>query len=556
MRTPLYWQSSYPDGIPRQISNLPWGNLSEFVDEYLKKHRMLPAYTCMGKTLTFEETDRLSGQFAAYLVTKCGMKPGDRIALMMPNILQYPIALFGALRAGLIVVNINPQFTPRELELQLKDSSAKAIVILENYGQTLEKILARVDVKKVITTGLGDLLDFPKGPAVNFFLRRIVKKVPVFKIPGSVSFVHALQGGLHKRYRKSNATPHDIAFLQYTGGTTGIAKGAMLSHSNLMANIVQAGAWIEQDVQEGHEVVVTALPLYHIFSLTANCLTFLKFGGHNLLIPNPRDLDSLVKALAQMPFSVITGVNTLFAALSDHPEFRKLDFQTLKFALGGGAAIEQQVADNWHRVTLVPITQAYGLTETSPAVTMNPLSLKEFNGTIGVPLPSTEIKIVNDSGQEVESGTAGEVWVRGPQVMQGYWRRPDESEQVLTPDGWLKTGDIGLMDDRGYVKIVDRKKDLILVSGFNVYPNEIENVVVKHHGVAEAAAVGVPDRRTGEAVKVFAVRKDPGLTADDVIKHCRGLVTSYKVPKTVEFIPVLPRSSIGKILRRSLRDPV
>ena len=508
----------------------------------------------MGKSMTYAELDALSARFGAFLQSELGLPSGARVALMMPNVLQYPIAMFGALRAGYTIVNVNPLYTARELEHQLKDSGADAIVILENFAHTLEHVRAQVPIKHVIVTSLGEMLGFPKGAIVNFVVRRVRKLVPPWTLDGHLSFGDALARGAAHALQPVEVGHEDAAFLQYTGGTTGVAKGAVLTHRNIVANLQQAHAWISPVVTEGREIIITALPLYHIFSLTANCLTFIKIGATNVLIPNPRDIPGFIKELAKHRFTVITGVNTLFNALLNNPEFAKLDFSSLRVALGGGMAVQQAVAEKWKQITGVALVEAYGLTETSPAVTINPLDLKAFNHSIGLPISSTEVSIRDDDGIEQAIGQRGELCVRGPQVTPGYWNRPEETRRVFTADGFLRTGDIAVIDDKGFVTLVDRKKDMILVSGFNVYPNEVEDIVANHPGVLEVAAIGVPDERSGEAVKVFVVRKDPALTAEALIAHCRENLTGYKVPHHVEFRDELPKSNVGKILRRELRE--
>ncbi len=548
------WLNSYPKGIPSEIEKIPYASLAEFIEKKSIEYASLPAYSCMDKTLTYREIDQLSKSFSAYLCGKLKLTKGSRVAVMLPNILQYPVAIFGILRSGLTAVNVNPLYTARELEHQLKDSGAETIIILENFAHTLQEVLPKVNLKNVIVTGVGDLLDFPKSTLVNFAVRKIKKLVPKFNIPQAKKLTSVLKTSEGLRFKPHAIDENDLAFLQYTGGTTGISKGAMLSHGNLLANLTQAEAWINPFVEKGKEIVVTPLPLYHIFSLTANCLAFYSIGGHNILIPNPRDLASFVKDLKKYPFTALTGVNTLFNALLHNEEFCKLNFKALKFSLGGGSAVQKSVADHWLQVTGTSISQAYGLTETSPAVCMNPLNLREFNGSIGLPIPSTIISIRNDDNEEVPLGEPGELWVKGPQVMKGYWRRPEETQKTMTLDGWLKTGDVAVMDQGGFFTIVDRKKDMILVSGFNVYPNEIEEVIAKHKGVLESAAIGIPDEKSGEAVKVYAVRKDPSLTEKELVAHCRKFLTGYKIPKHIEFREDLPKTNVGKILRRSLKD--
>ena len=548
------WLKSYPPGVPAEIDVNEFRSLGDLFDRSVKRFADKTAYVCMGKAITYAELDAASARFGAFLQRDLGLPKGTRVALMMPNVLQYPIAMFGALRAGYTIVNVNPLYTARELEHQLKDSGAEAIVILENFAHTLEQVRAQVPIRHVIVTSLGELLGFPKGAIVNFVVRRVRKLVPPWTLDGHLSFGDALARGAAHALQPVEVGHEDAAFLQYTGGTTGVAKGAVLTHRNIVANLQQAHAWISPVVTEGREIIITALPLYHIFSLTANCLTFIKIGATNVLIPNPRDIPGFIKELAKHRFTVITGVNTLFNALLNNPEFAKLDFSSLRVALGGGMAVQQAVAEKWKKITGVALVEAYGLTETSPAVTINPLDLKAFNHSIGLPISSTEVSIRDDDGIEQAIGQRGELCVRGPQVTPGYWNRPEETRRVFTADGFLRTGDIAVMDDKGFVTLVDRKKDMILVSGFNVYPNEVEDIVANHPGVLEVAAIGVPDERSGEAVKIFVVRKDPALTAEALIAHCRENLTGYKVPHHVEFRDELPKSNVGKILRRELRE--
>ena len=548
------WLKSYPPGVPAEIDVNEFRSLGELFDRSVKRFADKTAYVCMGKAITYAELDAASARFGAFLQRDLGLPKGTRVALMMPNVLQYPIAMFGALRAGYTIVNVNPLYTARELEHQLKDSGAEAIVILENFAHTLEQVRAQVPIRHVIVTSLGELLGFPKGAIVNFVVRRVRKLVPPWTLDGHLSFGDALARGAAHALQPVEVGHEDAAFLQYTGGTTGVAKGAVLTHRNIVANLQQAHAWISPVVTEGREIIITALPLYHIFSLTANCLTFIKIGATNVLIPNPRDIPGFIKELAKHRFTVITGVNTLFNALLNNPEFAKLDFSSLRVALGDGMAVQQAVAEKWKQITGAALVEAYGLTETSPAVTINPLDLKAFNHSIGLPISSTEVSIRDDDGIEQAIGQRGELCVRGPQVTPGYWNRPEETRRVFTADGFLRTGDIAVIDDKGFVTLVDRKKDMILVSGFNVYPNEVEDIVANHPGVLEVAAIGVPDERSGEAVKVFVVRKDPALTAEALIAHCRENLTGYKVPHHVEFRDELPKSNVGKILRRELRE--
>lgn len=547
------WLREYPPGVPADIDLNEFTSIKDILEKSCLHFADLPAYSNMGVSLRYRDMDRLSRDFGAYL-QGLGLGKGERVALMMPNLLQYPVALFGILRAGLIAVNVNPLYTPRELEHQLKDSGASAIIILENFARTLQEVIDQTAVKTVITTQLGDLFPFPKRPLINFVVKRVKKLVPTWNIPGAVPFRQALNIGAARPLADVPLNHDDLAFLQYTGGTTGVSKGAMLTHGNMVANLQQASAWLSPFSRPAEDTIITALPLYHIFSLTANCLTFMKVGGHNILITNPRDMPGFVKELGKIKFTVITGVNTLFNGLLHTPGFDQLDFSALKISLGGGMAVQRAVAEHWQKVTGTPLIEAYGLTETSPAACINPLTLKEYNGSIGLPIPSTELSIRDDQDRELGIGETGEICIRGPQVMRGYWNRPEETAQVINRDGYLRTGDIGIIDERGYTRIVDRKKDLILVSGFNVYPNEIEDVVVLHPGVLEAAAVGVPDEKSGEAVKLVVVRKDPALTAEALIEHCRQHLTAYKVPRRIEFRTELPKTNVGKILRRLLRD--
>ena len=548
------WLQSYPPGIPHEIDVDAFSSIKQIVELSCARFADLPAFSNFGRTLGYAELGRLSAAFGAFLQQRLRLGKGDRIAIMLPNLLQYPVALFGALRAGLTVVNVNPLYTARELEHQLKDSGAGTIVVLENFAHTLQEVLPRTQVKTVVATQIGDMLPTPKRLLLNFAVKHIKKMVPDWRIDGALGFRDCLRDGLALTLDSVPVGHEDIAFLQYTGGTTGVAKGAMLTHGNMVANLQQSTAWMSLDLKEGEEVVVTPLPLYHIFSLTANCLTFMKYGGHNVLITNPRDLPAFVKELGQHAFSAITGVNTLFNALLNTPGFSELDFSHLKISLGGGAAVQRAVAERWKAVTGHPLIEAYGLTECAPAACINPLSSNEFTGSIGLPIPSTEVSLRDDAGNEAPLGEVGEICVRGPQVMKGYWNRPEATAEVITADGWLRTGDMGAMDARGYVRITDRKKDMILVSGFNVYPNEVEDVAALHPGVLECAAIGVPDEKSGEAVKLVCVRKDPALTAEEVIRHCRTLLTGYKVPKVVEFRAELPKTPIGKVLRRELRN--
>jgi long-chain acyl-CoA synthetase len=547
------WLKSYPKGVPATIDVNEYASVREVFEESCGKYAARPAFTCMGKTITFAELDTLSAAFGAYLQGN-GCGKGARIALMMPNILQYPVCLFGALRAGCTVVNVNPLYTARELEHQLIDSGAEVIVVLENFAHTLQEVIGKTKVRQAIVTSIGEMLGF-KGILVDVVLRHVKKMVPAYAVPGAIRLHDALQDGRKRTLARVGIGHDDIAFLQYTGGTTGVAKGAMLLHRNIVANLLQARAWILPFMDPNRrEVIITPLPLYHIFSLTANCLTFMTLGAENILITNPRDIPGFVKEMAKHRFTAFTGVNTLFNALLNNPDFAKLDFSSLRITLGGGMAVQEAVAARWKEVTGKPLIEAYGLTETSPAATINPVDLPAYNGSIGLPVPSTELELRDDAGKAVPLGQPGEIWIRGPQVMAGYWNRPDETAKAIDKQGWFATGDVGIMDDRGFVRIVDRKKDMILVSGFNVYPNEIEGVVAMHPGVLECAAIGVPDAKSGEAVKLFAVKKDPALTEEAVLKYCREHLTGYKVPREVEFRTELPKTNVGKILRRELRD--
>jgi long-chain acyl-CoA synthetase len=548
------WLSSYPQGVPAEIDVNEFPSIVSVLENAIAKYRDRPAFSNLGKTMTYGDIDRLSEQFASYLLNVLKLKKGDRVALMMPNVLQYPIAIFGALRAGLTVVNTNPLYTPRELKHQLDDSGASVLVVLENVAHTAAEVVAGTQVKQVIVTSIGELLGFPKGPIVNFVIKYVKKMVPEFSLPGAIDFRTALAQGAKHPMPAVTLRSSDIAFLQYTGGTTGVAKGAMLTHRNLVANMQQASSWIGTNAKPGEEIIITALPLYHIFALTANCLVFMKFGGCNHLITNPRDMPGFVKELKAVRFTAITGVNTLFNGLLNTPGFDTIDFSSLHLTLGGGMAVQRAVAERWKKTTGCTLIEAYGLTETSPAACMNPLDLKAFNGAIGLPISSTDACVKDDEGRTLPHGEVGELCIKGPQVMQGYWQRPEETAKVIDGDGWLHTGDMAKMDPAGFFYIVDRKKDMILVSGFNVYPNEIEDVIATMPGVLEVAAVGVPDEKSGEAVKVVIVRKDPALTAEQVKAFCKDNLTGYKHPKIVEFRTELPKTNVGKILRRELRD--
>jgi len=548
------WLQSYPNGVPAEIDVNEFHSVSAVFDTSVAKFRDRPAYSSFGKVLTYGETDALVEQFAAYLLGELKLKKGDRVALMMPNCLQYPVATFGVLRAGLTVVNVNPLYTARELKHQLVDSGAAVLVVVDNFGDTVQQVIADTQVKQVITTGLGDMLGL-KGVVVNFVLKYIKKMVPNYSLRGAIRFNQALKLGSGHALPKVELDHDDVAFLQYTGGTTGVAKGAMLTNRNLVANMQQASAWISASgIEMGKEWIITALPLYHIFALTANGLVFMKFGGCNHLITNPRDMKGFVKELKATRFTAITGVNTLFNGLLNTPGFDEVDFSSLKVTLGGGMAVQRAVAERWKKTTGVTLVEAYGLTETSPAACINPLNLAEYNGAIGLPIPSTDACVKDDNGVTLAPGDVGELCIRGPQVMKGYWQRPEETAKAIDTDGWLHTGDMARMDEKGFFYIVDRKKDMILVSGFNVYPNEVEDVIAMMPGVLEVAAVGVPDEKSGEIVKVVIVKKDPNLTAEMVKEHARANLTGYKHPRIVEFRKELPKTNVGKILRRELRD--
>jgi long-chain acyl-CoA synthetase len=555
MNHPRPWLDNYPAGVGPEVDLDEFRSIVSVLESSCERFRERPAFANFGTTLTYGDLDRLSNQFAAYLINELKLKKGDRVALMMPNLLQYPIAIMGVLRAGLIVVNVNPLYTPRELKHQLKDSGALAIVVVDNFAHTVAEVLGDTDVKQVITTAVGDLVKFPKGVIINFVLKYIKKQVPDYSIPGAIRFDEALRRGRRHNLPAVDIDPSDIAFLQYTGGTTGVSKGAMLTHRNLVANMQQAGTWIGNSLKVGNEVIITALPLYHIFSLTSNCMVFMKIGGLNHLITNPRDMPGFVRELKTSGFTCITGVNTLFNGLLNTPGFDQLDFSKLHMTLGGGMAVQRAVAERWKKVTGCALIEAYGLTETSPAACINPLDMKEYNGSIGMPVPSTDMCVKDEEGRMLPTGEVGELCVKGPQVMLGYWQRPEETAKVIDNEGWLRTGDMARMDERGYFYLVDRKKDMILVSGFNVYPNEVEDVVAMMPGVLEVAAVGVPDEKSGEAVKIVVVKKDPALTADEIKAFCKENLTGYKLPKVIEFRTELPKTNVGKILRRELRDP-
>ena len=547
------WLQQYPQGIPAEVDIHQYRSIADLLDQSVNQYRNLPAYENMGAQLSYDDIDRLSQDFASYLQNVLALDRGDRVAVMMPNLLQYPVAIFGILRAGMVVVNVNPLYTPRELEHQLQDSGARAIVIFESVCPTLQEILSKTGIQKVITTLPGDLFPLAKGLLVNFAVKYVKKMVPKWEIGGSIPFRTALARGKAQPYHRVELTHDDVAFLQYTGGTTGLSKGATLTHGNIVANLAQMNAWMGVVIEPGKELVITALPLYHIFALTVNCLVFLAIGGKNVLITNPRDMPGFVAELKKHRFTAFTGVNTLFNGLCHTPGFDTVDFSALKLVVGGGAAVQQAVAEKWQQVTGKGLTEGYGLSETSPGASFGPLDKPQWNGTIGVPIPSTDFSLRDDDNREVKPGEPGEICIKGPQVMRGYWNKLHENDQFFTPDGYFKTGDIGVMDERGYFKIVDRKKDMILVSGFNVYPNEIEAVIALHPGVLECACIGVPDDKTGEAVKVFVVKKDASLTIESLKEHAKQNLTGYKVPKLFAFIDALPKSNVGKILRKDLR---
>jgi long-chain acyl-CoA synthetase len=548
------WLKSYPASMPAEISPPKHRSLRSLFESSFAKYPDRAAYVNMGTSMSYRELDQLSMQFACYLQQSLGLKRGERVAIMLPNILQYPVALCGIFRAGLVVVNVNPLYTGRELEHQLKDSGAKCIIVLENFAHTLADIIAHTNVQHSIVTAVGDMLDFPKGVLTNFVLRHVKRTVPKYTLPDSIDFAAALKIGATQKLAPVELGFADIAFLQYTGGTTGVSKGAMLSHRNMVCNVQQTIHWQAGAYTDVEAIIsITALPLYHIFCLQGNCLTLMAQGGLNVLITNPRDFEGFAKEMARYPFNLFAAVNTIFAALMNTKNFHKIDFSALRVCVGGGMAVQPAVAREWRDRTGSPILQGYGLTETSPAAIVNPVG-EEFSGAIGLPLSSTNVSIRDDDGKELGVGEIGEICIKGPQVMEGYWHRPDETAKVMLPGGWLRTGDIGRIDDRGYVFIEDRKKDMINVSGFNVYPNEVENVVVELEGILEAAAIGVPDEHSGEVVKIFAVRKHDGVTEQDVLDHCRENLTNYKRPKSVEFRDELPKTNVGKILRRALRD--
>jgi long-chain acyl-CoA synthetase len=550
------WLKQYPQGVPANIDVAQYPSLVALLEESLKKYASLPAYKFMGKAVTFAQVDEASRALAAYLQS-LGLDKGDRVAVMLPNVPQYPVAVAAILRAGYVVVNVNPLYTPRELEHQLKDSGAKAIVIIENFATTLQQVLAAVPTKKIILTALGDMLGFPKAQIVNYVVRKVKKMVPAFELPGAVRFNDALSAGRGKTFKPAQVGPEDIAVLQYTGGTTGVSKGAVLLHKNLIANILQAEAWYQpalKKIPKGEQInTICALPIYHIFGFNTNMMLGMRMGGCNILIPNPRDLPAMFKDLAREKFHSFPAVNTLFNAMANHKDFGTVDWSSLVISVGGGMAVQSATAKLWLEKTGCPIVEGYGLSETSPSATCTPVDSTAYSGNIGLPMPNTELTLLDDDGKEVPLGTPGEIAIKGPQVMAGYWQRPDETAKVMTADGWFRTGDIGIVDERGYFKIVDRKKDMILVSGFNVYPNEVEDVVTQMDGILECAAIGVPDDKAGEAVKLVIVKKNPAVTEADVRAYCEAHLTGYKRPKVVEFRTELPKTPVGKILRRELR---
>jgi long-chain acyl-CoA synthetase len=551
--TDRIWLKSYPPGVPAEIDPAIYSSIKDVFNQSCEKYRDATAFSCMGKSMTYGELDTLSRNFASYLQNELKLQKGDRVAVMMPNLLQYPVAIFGILRGGFTVVNVNPLYTPRELEHQLHDSGAKAIVILENFATTLEQVIAKTHVKTVITSQIGDMLGFPKSMIVNFVVKHRKKLVPPWNIPGSVTLKSVLALGSRSTYSAPKVSSDDIAFLQYTGGTTGVSKGAMLTHRNIVANLAQLGAWTSSVLEERREVVIQPLPLYHIFALSTT-LSYMRIGSESVLIANPRDMAGFIKELSTRRWTVLTGVNTLFNGLIHHPDFAGIDFSPVKLCIGGGMAVQRAVAEKWQAVTGKALVEAYGLTETSPAACANRVDLQGFNGMIGLPMPSTIITLRDDAENILGVGEIGEICIEGPQVMKGYWQRPDETAKVTCKDGAFKTGDIGVMDENGYVKIVDRKKDMILVSGFNVYPNEVEDVVAACPGVLEVCAVAAADEKSGETVRVVIVKKDASLTKEKVLEYCKANLTGYKVPKIIEFWDELPKTNVGKVLRRTVRD--
>jgi long-chain acyl-CoA synthetase len=551
--TNLPWQKHYPASVDKEVNYEAYSSIVDLFEESVKKFGSAVAFECMGKTMTFSELDALSTRFANYITHVLKLEKGSRVAIQMPNILQYPVALFGALRAGMVVVNTNPLYTPAEMKHQFNDSGADVIVIVENFASNLEKIRSEIQAKHIITTELGDLLGGLKGFIVNLVVKHVKKMVPAFSLPGSVSFKTTLSKGAAFSFKPAKMSLADPAFLQYTGGTTGVSKGAELTHGNIVANMQQISAWMKPKLRDGEEIVITALPLYHIFALTVNCLAMLKIGAHNVLITNPRDMKAFIGELAKKKFTVMTGVNTLFNGLLNQEAFKALDFSALKIAVGGGMAVQKVTAEKWKAVTGIPLAEGYGLTETSPVASCNPIDGTERIGTIGVPLPNTEIMIADDAGNSLPFGERGEIYIKGPQVMKGYWNRPEETANVMHGD-WFKSGDIGVMDEDGFVKIVDRKKEMILVSGFNVYPNEVEDAVASFPGVIEVGVIGMPDPKSTEKVVAYVVKKDDSVSAEKIIQHCKNSITNYKVPKEVYFIDELPKSNVGKILRRVIKE--
>ncbi len=547
------WFENYSKGVPKEIDMSAYTSALDVFNKSVEKYYNKPCFTNFGVTLTYGDLDRLTDYFAAFLQKKLGLQKGDRIAIQMPNLLQFPIAMFGAMKAGLIVVNTNPLYTAREMQHQFKDSGAKAVVILANSAHHLQEIIGETDIKNVVVTEIGDLLGFPKKYIINAVIKYVKKMVPSYSLPGAFSFNEVLEIGKGLSRDPIELNYDDTCFFQYTGGTTGVSKGAVLTHRNVCANMLQISEWMKPVLKEGEESVITPLPLYHIFSLTVNCMTLMSYGAHNILITNPRDIPAFLKEMSKWDFTLLTGLNTLFNAMMNHPDFKKVSFDKCRFSVAGGMALQDAVALRWKELTGTPILQGYGLTETSPVVTCNPIDGGDKLGTIGLPLPSTMVKIIKDDGSEATIGEEGELLCKGPQVMDGYWEKPDETAKVMTEDGWLKTGDVARMDEEGFFKIVDRKKDMILVSGFNVYPNEIEDVIVKHPAVLEVAAIGKPDENSGEVVKIFVVKKGD-VTEQELIGFARENLTAYKVPKAVEFREELPKTNVGKILRRALRD--
>ncbi len=549
-----FWTSKYHSSVPHNIEKYNYQQIIDVFDEAVQNYKDQKAFENMGVHLSYNELDRLSGDFASFLQNELGLKKGDRIAIQMPNVLQFPVALFGALRAGLVVVNTNPLYTAKEMRHQFKDSGTKAIVILANFASLLQEVLPDTEIQSVVVTEIGDLFPFPKSLLVNSVIKHIKKMVPAYSIPQAYSFNKALDIGSQKTYQKVPSQLEDTAFLQYTGGTTGVSKGAILTHKNIISNMMQICAWMKPKLKQGEEIALTPLPMYHIFSLTVNCLAFMRYGSKNILITNPKDIPAFIKIMKESKFTVMSGVNTLFNALMNHKDFSSIDFKRVKVSVAGAMALQRPVAERWEQLTKTKIVEGYGLTESSPVVCCNPIDGTDKPGTIGLPLPDTDIRIVDDNNKELNFGEAGEICVKGPQVMKGYWNKQDETNNVIDKEGWLHTGDIGLVDNDGFVKIVDRKKDMILVSGFNVYPNEVEEAIASHPGVLEVAAIGKSDVHSGEVVKVVIVKKDPNLTTEDVIAHAKKSLTNYKVPKVVEFRDELPKTNVGKILRRALRD--